>query len=225
MKKTVLLLAAVIALSLSAIAQSTTMGIYDGGRGNVFLPIGQIDSITFVTDSMLLQQTDYPVVTDTLTLESQRKQGIDINDDDEESASVFSHLVLIPLSGDDWQYALDLIGNIYFRDKTMYLYDKDSMEIGSTPLAEIGKITFVNNGDNIINEKHQACLVYPNPTHDMLIVRDIEIGQTIHVYSMHGVLIQTIPVHDRETKIDVSHLSNGTYFLQLGAELVKFIKQ
>ena len=137
-------------------------------------------------------------------------------------------LTIVPLSGADKQHAVSLIGQIRFADDVMYLFDATDSELGHTPLAEIGKIVFremSNTPTSIDNALPGSVQVFPNPTHDYLIVKGLETDQSARVYSLEGQLISTTPVGATETKINVSDLQQGSYLLQIGAEIVKFIKK
>jgi len=136
-----------------------------------------------------------------------------------------SQLVIQPLTGQDAVFALSQIGRVQFANETMFLYDKSGGVLGSTPLSAIGRIVFADDGTSLVEANEQSVRVYPNPTHDMLIINGIESGQTIRIYSLHGMLVESVASEGAETSINVSGLQEGTYFLQLGAEVVKFIKK
>jgi hypothetical protein len=137
-------------------------------------------------------------------------------------------LTIIPLSGADEQHAVSLIGQIRFTGDVMYLYDATDSELGHTPLSEIGKIVFCEKSEiptSMDNVHSSSVQVFPNPTHDYLIVQGLESNQSARVFSLNGQLISTTPISTTETKINVSDLPNGSYLLQVGAEIVKFIKK
>ena len=91
--------------------------------------------------------------------------------------------------------------------------DKDWEIDGSTliPACEI------SSSQNITN-KYKVEL-YPNPgTNEIILEFNIPVGAkrlTADIYSSNGNKIQTIPVYSELTKIDVSHLGKGTYFLRI----------
>lgn len=155
---------------------------------------------------------------------SRRTVHKQIREESQSTGTVKTHLVLQPLSGQDCYYAISQIGHIAFQNGDLFLYDKSGTELGHTPLDEIGKIIFAEKGDNL-SEHHASCLVYPNPTNSELIIHGVEGGRTIRIYSLQGILINTVPTQTDETVINVSSLPDGTYLLQIGAEIVKFIKQ
>ena len=90
------------------------------------------------------------------------------------------------------------------------------------PLANIKQITFATAGisedvnDTIVN----MIVVYPNPTQDLLIIRGIE-SQTLRIYDLQGRMLKT----EWGNQISVASLSDGTYLLQIGTQVVRFIKR
>jgi len=129
------------------------------------------------------------------------------------------------LTGSDKQYAVSLIGQITFTDNVMYLYDKSKTELGHTAVADIDKIVFGEYVPSSVNDIEVRVAVYPNPTHDALLVKGLSAGQTVRVYDMQGRLLSATQTQGESTLINVSSLQNGTYLLQIGAEMVKFIKE
>ena len=129
------------------------------------------------------------------------------------------------LTGSDKQYAVSLIGQITFADNVMYLYDKSKTELGHTAVADIDKIVFGEYVPSSVNDIEVRVAVYPNPTHDALMVKGLPAGQTVRVYDLQGRLLSATQTQAESTLIDVSALQNGTYLLQIGAEVVKFIKE
>ena len=137
-------------------------------------------------------------------------------------------LTIEPLSGSEKQYALSLIGQVRFAADVMYIFDVSGVELGHTAIPEVGKIVFREEStiststDNVVSARLQ---VYPNPTHDFIIIQGLENEQTARVYSWEGKMLTTTQTNEKETKINVSDLPNGSYLLQVGAEIVKFIKK
>ena len=63
-------------------------------------------------------------------------------------------------------------------------------------------------------------VVYPNPTQDVLMIQGIE-AQALRVYDLQGRML----LQQEGTQIGVSQLSEGTYLLQIGTQVVRFIKK
>lgn len=129
------------------------------------------------------------------------------------------------LTGSDKQYAVSLIGQITFADNVMYLYDKSKTELGHTAVSDIDKIVFGEYVPSSVNDIEVSVAVYPNPTHDAMVIKGLSAGQTVRVYDLQGRLLSATQTQAESTLIDVSALQNGTYLLQIGAEMVKFIKE
>lgn len=129
------------------------------------------------------------------------------------------------LTGSDKQFAVALIGQIKFADKVMYLYDKSQAELGHTAVADIDKIVFGEYAPSAVEDIESRVAVYPNPTHDALVVKGIATGQTVRVYDLQGRMLSATQTQAESTQINVSALQKGTYLLQIGAEIVKFMKE
>lgn len=134
------------------------------------------------------------------------------------------------LTGADKQHAIELIGQIRFDNDVMYLFDKSSNELGNTPIKHIGKIVFLkdantNPHNSVNNVQINSVMVYPNPTTETLTVNGAQQNQIIRIYNLHGQQITATHVTGENTEIHVGNLQQGTYLMQIGAEVIKIIKQ
>ena len=100
--------------------------------------------------------------------------------------------------------------------------DKEGNVLATEPLDNVRKIVFSNESipTDLENVENGTIIVYPNPTQDVLYIQGIE-AQTLRVYNMQGSMLQTT----EGTQVSVSHLPTGTYLLQIGTQVVRFIKQ
>ena len=131
-----------------------------------------------------------------------------------------------PLSGGEEQYAVSLIGQIRFAGEVMYLYDAAGIELGHTAVADINKIIFKDNSATSFQEVvPTGVAIWPNPAQEILRVSGLTDEQTIRVYSMDGRMMMAEKTNNGEAAIRVGGLQTGTYLLQIGAEVVKFIKK
>ena len=129
------------------------------------------------------------------------------------------NLVVEHRSGADLLQDISLIGKWVFVGEDLQLLDKQGNTLAVEPLADIKKITFsVSTATE--NVQTNAILVYPNPTHDMLMIQGIE-AQTLRVYDMQGRLL----MQENGTQVSVGNLAEGTYLLQIGTQVVRFIKK
>jgi hypothetical protein len=130
-------------------------------------------------------------------------------------------LVIEPQSGTDMQLDIARIGKWVFVHNELQLHDKAGNLLASEQINNIRKITFsdlTSDAENVPSEN--AIIVYPNPTQDVLIIQGVQ-AQVLRVYDMQGKLVIT----ERGTQVHVSDLSNGIYLLQIGTQVVRFIKK
>ena len=130
-------------------------------------------------------------------------------------------LVIEPQGGTDMQLDIARIGKWVFVHNELQLLDKAGNLLASEQINNIRKITFsdlTSDAENVPSEN--AIMVYPNPTQDVLIIQGVQ-AQVLRVYDMQGKLVIT----ERGTQVHVSDLSNGIYLLQIGTQVVRFIKK
>lgn len=133
-----------------------------------------------------------------------------------------ANLVVEHRSGADLLQDISLIGKWIYVGEDLQLLDKQGNVLATEPLANIKKITFALSGTPTATENVQnnAILVYPNPTQDVLMIQGIE-PQTLRVYDMQGRMLKA----ENGTQVSVGNLAEGTYLLQIGTQVVRFIKK
>ena len=132
-----------------------------------------------------------------------------------------TQLIVIPYTGNEMQEDISLIGKWVFVGEELQLLDKSGNLLASEDVANIRKITFATRiHDAVEDVKTNQLLVYPNPTQDILFISGIE-SQQLRVYDVQGKLVH----QEQGTEVHVSHLSNGVYILQIGTQVMRFIKQ
>jgi hypothetical protein len=133
------------------------------------------------------------------------------------------------LSENEKEVALSLVGRIEIKDEIFRLIDINGEELASCDLYEVRKIVFqessvMTNVDDLDTGSFVA--VYPNPTQDVLFVEGLKSNDTVRVYDLNGTLISISESNkDGVVMLSVSNLPEGVYLLQVGVEIVKFIKQ
>ena len=132
-----------------------------------------------------------------------------------------TNLVIEHRSGAEEMQDIARIGKLVFEGENIHLLDKSGDTLATEPIANVKKICFTpptntNVNDTLVN----TILVYPNPTQDVLMIHGAE-SQTLRVYNLQGSLLQT----EWGNQIAVSHLPVGTYLLQIGTQVVRFIKR
>ena len=133
-----------------------------------------------------------------------------------------TNLVIEHRSGAEVLQDIAAIGKLVFVEDSIRLLDKSGNVLAIEALSNIKKITLLTSdtsedvNDTIVN----MIVVYPNPTQDLLIIRGIE-SQTLRIYDLQGRLLKT----EWGNQISVGNLSDGTYLLQIGTQVVRFIKR
>ena len=116
------------------------------------------------------------------------------------------------------------IGKWVFADDRIQLIDHEGYLLGEEYMENIIKITF-SNMPPVPTATDDAqpgmVIVYPNPTHEVLCVQGIPDDATLRIYSTAGQLLATA----QGTQINVSHLPCGTYLLQIGTQVLRFVKE
>lgn len=133
-----------------------------------------------------------------------------------------TNLVIERYAGAEMVQDIAVIGKWVFVDTNLQLLDKEGNILATEPLDNVRKIVFSNESITtaLENVENGTIIVYPNPTQDVLHIQGIE-AQTLRVFNMQGSMLQTT----ESTQVSVSHLPTGTYLLQIGTQVVRFIKQ
>jgi len=95
-----------------------------------------------------------------------------------------------------------------------FAFDNFRLEGTDTPVLNIADV----------EGSEKTLTIYPNPTSNKLFLNNIP-KSIIIIYNTNGQEISKIKNNNSSTFINVSNLSNGMYFLAVGKELIKFIKQ
>ena len=136
-------------------------------------------------------------------------------------ADVESKLITLSADGMETTYALSEVQKIVFDDNTMTVNMKSDPD--ATGITCIRFLLWDDVG--IENpELPSRVLLFPNPVTTQLTVTGAE-GMKINLLDLSGKLLQSVPAWDRSTYINVSSLPQGVYLLQVGEQVVKFIKQ
>lgn len=131
-----------------------------------------------------------------------------------------ANLVIERYAGAEMVQDIALIGKWVFVETDLQLLDKEGNILATEPLANVRKIVFSNESTAVDNVEVGSIVVYPNPTQDILYIKGIE-TQTLRVFNLQGHVLQTT----EGTQVSVVNLPTGTYLLQIGTQVVRFIKQ
>ena len=131
------------------------------------------------------------------------------------------------LSEKDAEYALSIIGRIEIKDEVFRLISTNGDELASCDLYSVRKLTFGEAGSTATDDQRANQLfVYPNPTQDHLFINGLNADESVRIYDLNGQLLSVSTANaDGLCQLSVASLPQGTYLLQIGIEVVKFIKQ
>ena len=87
-----------------------------------------------------------------------------------------------------------------------------------------GKLTITETEDTTaIVETKVSISVYPNPTADVFFVETDSNVENIFIYNAQGALIK-VEQNTGKTRIDISDVETGTYFVKVGEKTIKLLK-
>ena len=139
---------------------------------------------------------------------------------------VATNLVVETRTGSGLTNDIAIIGKWMFVGQNLALLDKGGSILALEPLNNIRKIVFspsqpdVPIGDASVNAE-SLYVVYPNPTQNLLHIQGTDDETPLRIYTMEGKLVTSA----EGQAIDVQALSNGTYLLQIGTQVARFIKE
>ena len=81
------------------------------------------------------------------------------------------------------------------------------------------------SNNQIINSELKTIKIYPNPFINSLNIENNFNPQTVYLYDVMGNQILNQKIHFWKNTIDTHQLNAGVYFLKIGSETFKFIKQ
>lgn len=134
-------------------------------------------------------------------------------------------LTVIPLNSAEQQYELAKIGKITFDQGVMYLYDFNNELLGSEEITQIGKIVFGEGAGHGIDEVNGQARVFADLNNQQLIITGLSSNQVVRIYDTMGRFLLKEQAQAEQTIVDVSVLPGGTYLLQFGVQVIKFVKQ
>jgi hypothetical protein len=133
-----------------------------------------------------------------------------------------SRLITLSADGTETAYTLSEVQKIVFENNTMTVNMKSDSD--ATGITCVSFLLVVPVG--IENPKlASSVFVFPNPVQTNLKVAGVEKNVKINLINLNGTLLQSIIAQDDSTDINVSSLPQGVYLLQVGDQVVKFIKQ
>ena len=133
-----------------------------------------------------------------------------------------TNLVLQKWDGAQQLQDIAIIGKWIFVEDDLQLLGHDGTILAQEPIKNIRKITLINSEDLSATENITTpnIVIYPNPAQEILLVKGVE-SQMLRVFDLQGRLLKT----ENGVQVTVSDLASGTYLLQVGTQVVRFIKQ
>ena len=130
------------------------------------------------------------------------------------------------LNGPDYYWAISTIGRMTVSDDVLRIYAHSGQLLVERSLSDIDKITFGDNGSvTAIPEEAEASLhVYPNPTQEVLFVDGVANDAVVRLFSVDGRLLETLHAEGQQVQMQVVTLPRGIYLLQVGTDIIRFIK-
>jgi hypothetical protein len=135
---------------------------------------------------------------------------------------VATNLILLKSDGSQLLQDIALIGKWVYVGDDLQLLSHDGVVLAQEPVMSIRKIMFAESSITTSTENIPATqfFIYPNPTQDVLLINGTE-AQDLRVFDLQGRLLKT----ENGTQMNVNDLAGGTYLLQVGTQVVRFIKK
>jgi hypothetical protein len=150
--------------------------------------------------------------------------SLDINYYDQENSYLSMQSKMVKVTNEYQKYSMTFdadapeMHSVRFRVglakqvSTIYL---DDMEIAPSTGTAIRNEFGTNN----------SIKCYPNPANKALHISGIEMGGTIQIFSITGLVVKEMVVTNTPAVVDISNFENGVYLLRSGNNTTKFIKR
>ncbi len=115
-------------------------------------------------------------------------------------------------------------------NKQKIVFENDAMTVhlksGET-IANIHSVIFRLGETSNINTPtlKSSVIVFPNPATTTITVSSAAETTTINLFNLNSTLIKSVVTTTENTDINVSSLKQGMYLLQVGEQVIKFIKK
>ncbi|MGD1842701.1 MAG: Ig-like domain-containing protein [Thermonemataceae bacterium] len=106
------------------------------------------------------------------------------------------------------------------------VYQKNQANARANAVTENSAASNQDLAETLDNELKQL-LVFPNPANDLITVRNlVSKDGVIRIYNTQGILVNISSFNTETTlQVDISQLPEGLYYLKVGQQSTKFIKQ
>ncbi len=136
-------------------------------------------------------------------------------------------LIVKPLTSQEQANALAQIGYVKVTQDSLFVFSHSDFLLSKIAIKDVCHIRYgePNDATSIDNvQVTTTCRVYPNPTHDMLIIDNAN-SEKAYIFDLNGHLLQTTPLNGEHSLINVTSLPQGDYLLLLNNQTIKFLKQ
>lgn len=125
------------------------------------------------------------------------------------------------------KYELSRLGYLELDGNDMIVKDKSGNLLYKAPIGDVKKVILsdLDERTKVDNIADMSMVVYPNPTMNELFVQGMQVGDVLRVYTVNGVFVKEQTVEAEVTQVDIRDLAVGSYLIQSGDNIVKFIKE
>lgn len=138
-------------------------------------------------------------------------------------AEIKPALVTLSADGSEAVYELVTVGKITF-DGQMVVEDKQGQVLQEGVTCVLFAEREIDTALPQIESQQTQLFVFPNPVVEQLTVTGTDAQMPLRLFDINGRLVNVFETSDGQTQINVSNLAKGNYLLQIGNQVVKFIK-
>ena len=146
------------------------------------------------------------------------------------TAMAETSLIIKPLIGEEQAKALAEIGYVKLTEDSIFVFSHTDYLFSKAAIKDIRHIRYGEQSETPTGDADgssaisSTIYIYPNPTHDMLIISNAN-ADNAYIFDLNGRLLQTAALQDGNASVNVSSLPNGEYLILLNTQTFKFIKQ
>lgn len=138
-------------------------------------------------------------------------------------AEIKPALVTLSADGSEAVYELATVGKITF-DGQMVVEDKQGQILQDGVSCVLFAEREMETALPQVESQSAQLFVFPNPVVEQLTVTGTAAQMPLRLFDINGRLLNVFETSDGQTQINVSNLTKGNYLLQIGNQVVKFIK-
>lgn len=138
-------------------------------------------------------------------------------------AEIKPALVTLSADGSESVYELATVGKITF-DGQMVVEDKQGQILQEGVTCVLFAEREIDTALPQVELQPAQLFVFPNPVVEQLTVTGTDAQMPLRLFDINGRLVNVFETSDGQTQINVSNLAKGNYLLQIGNQVVKFIK-